>query len=68
MLTRIKRAYYAWRLRLVTREILDTQADIFASQVCKDHDAACDHALWLEQLMHDKRRCEFRLAQLPQPT
>jgi hypothetical protein len=68
MLLRIKRAYYAWRLRLVTREILDTRADIFAATVCKDYDAVAEHAIWLEQLLHDKRRFEFRLAQLPQPT
>lgn len=68
MLLRIKRAYYAWRLRLLQREILNTQAEIFAAEVCKDYDTAAEHALWLEGLLNDKRRFEFRLVRLPQPT
>ena len=68
MFLRLQRAYYAWRLRLLEREILDVQADIFAAQVCKDYDGAAQNAIWLEELLNDKRRYEFRLARLPQPT
>lgn len=68
MLLRIKRAYYVWRLRLLQREILNTQAEIFAAEVCKDYYAIAHNTLWLEGLLNDKRRFEFRLARLPQPT